>query len=50
VKEREPACRDCGRTELLQFDHVPPFEQTLHTVVEELEVRCSPCHRKRHGR
>ncbi|MFT5202747.1 MAG: 5-methylcytosine-specific restriction endonuclease McrA [Candidatus Aldehydirespiratoraceae bacterium] len=49
VKEREPACRDCGRTDLLQFDHVPPFEQTLHTVVEELEVRCSPCHRKRHG-
>ena len=49
VKEREPACRDCGRTDLLVFDHVPSFAESQHTLVEELEVRCSPCHRRRHG-
>lgn len=48
VKEREPACRDCDRRELLEFDHVPAFEETGHTIIEELEVRCSPCHRRRH--
>ena len=49
VKEREPVCRDCGRTDLLEFDHVPPFSESGQTVVEELEVRCAPCHHKRHA-
>jgi hypothetical protein len=49
VTAREPACRDCGRTDLLVFDHVPSYEESHHTLVEELEVRCSPCHRRRHA-
>lgn len=48
VKERDRVCVDCGRRDLLEFDHNPPYEQTEHTVVEQLELRCSPCHRERH--
>ncbi len=47
VKERDGGCVDCGRAELLTFDHVPAFELTRHTVVDELELRCAPCHWKR---
>jgi len=39
---------DCGATVLLQYDHVPEFEVTRHTVVEELQLRCAPCHQRRH--
>ncbi len=49
VKERDQRCVDCGATTLLQYDHVPDYEQTKHTVVEELQLRCSPCHQKRHA-
>lgn len=49
VRERDRACRDCGSTALLEFDHVPPYEVTGHTVVDELELRCAPCHRRRHA-
>ncbi|MEL6890840.1 MAG: DUF222 domain-containing protein [Actinomycetota bacterium] len=49
VKERDRACVDCGASELLEFDHVPDFTVTGHTVVEELELRCAPCHRRRHA-
>ncbi len=48
VKERDGACVDCGRTELLQYDHVPSYEQTGHTVTTELRLRCAPCHEQRH--
>lgn len=48
VKERDRHCVDCGGSELLEFDHKPPFRQTQHTVVEELELRCAPCHQRRH--
>jgi len=41
-------CVDCQSTELLELDHNPDFSQTRHTVVEELEPRCAPCHRARH--
>ena len=50
VRERDRACVDCGSTELLVFDHVPSFEETGHTVVNELELRCWRCHRDRHRR
>jgi hypothetical protein len=33
----------------LQYDHVPDFEETGHTIIEELFLRCSKCHRDRHG-
>lgn len=48
VKERDRACVDCGATTLLEYDHVPEFAQTGHTVVDELQLRCAPCHQRRH--
>ena len=49
VKERDRACVDCGTRDLLEFDHVPAYAQTGHTIVEELQLRCAPCHRFRHA-
>jgi hypothetical protein len=49
VRERERRCVDCGSTDLLQYDHDPPFEESQRTVVDELQPRCPPCHHKRHG-
>jgi len=49
VLERHRGCVDCGETELLEYDHEPPFEVTRRTVVDELETRCRTCHRARHG-
>ena len=48
VHERDRACVDCGSTSLLHYDHEPEYDQTKHTIVEELKVRCAPCHQKRH--
>jgi len=48
VKERDRVCVDCGRADLLEYDHNPAYETTGHTVVDELELRCAPCHHKRH--
>jgi hypothetical protein len=48
VRERDGGCVDCGSTDLLQYDHVPPFEVTQRTVVDELQVRCVMCHHARH--
>ena len=48
VKERDRVCVDCGATALLQYDHVPDYEVTGHTLVEELQLRCAPCHQRRH--
>jgi hypothetical protein len=50
VRERDRACVDCGATEFLQFDHVPSYEQTRRTVVDELQLRCWRCHQRRHRR
>lgn len=50
VKERDRVCCDCGRADLLQYDHNPDYEQTRRTTVHELELRCGPCHRARHRR
>jgi hypothetical protein len=49
VHERDRGCVDCGSTELLQHDHVPDYTITKHTLVDELEERCWPCHRARHA-
>jgi hypothetical protein len=49
VKERDRHCVGCGSHELLQFDHVPNYEETKHTIVDELELRCATCHRFRHA-
>ena len=48
VKERDRVCVDCKRQTLLEFGHVPAYEDTGHTIVNELELRCAPCHRDRH--
>lgn len=48
VKERDRACVDCGRIELLEYDHTPPYDETGRTIIEELELRCAPCHQRRH--
>ncbi|MFV0525730.1 MAG: DUF222 domain-containing protein [Acidimicrobiales bacterium] len=47
VKERDRACVDCGRHDLLTFDHNPPFHDTRRTIVDELQTRCAPCHWQR---
>ncbi len=49
VKERDHVCVDCGRDTLLQYDHVPAFEQSQRTIIEELVLRCAPCHQARHA-
>lgn len=41
-------CVDCSTTELIEFDHNPPYQQTRRTITDELEPRCGPCHRARH--
>ena len=50
VKERDRHCVDCGATSLLEYDHVPDFAVSGRTVVDELELRCAPCHQRRHER
>ena len=47
VRERDGGCVDCRGVEFLESDHVPEFEITLHTLVDELETRCRTCHRSR---
>lgn len=41
-------CVDCQSTDLLELDHNPDFSLSRHTIVQELEPRCAPCHRSRH--
>ena len=48
VKERDRCCVDCGRSVLLEYDHVPGYETTGHTVTDQLELRCATCHHNRH--
>jgi len=50
VHERDRVCVDCGSSEFLQYDHDPDFEISHHTLVEEVRLRCSRCHRDRHLR
>ncbi|MGI9604450.1 MAG: DUF222 domain-containing protein [Acidimicrobiales bacterium] len=49
VKERDRICVDCGGNSLLEYDHVPGYDETGHTRVDELELRCAACHHRRHG-
>ena len=49
VKERDRVCVDCRRRDLLEFDHVPDYAQSKRTVVDELQLRCAPCHHRRHS-
>ena len=49
VRERDRRCVECGSTTLLQYDHDPDFDETKHTIIEELKVRCWRCHKARHA-
>ena len=44
VDERDPRCVDCGGTELLEYDHQPPYCITKRTHTDELARRCHRCH------
>ena len=48
VRERDRACVDCGSTLFLQYDHDPPYDDSKHTIIEELAIRCWKCHKSRH--
>lgn len=48
VKERDRRCVGCGAAIFLDHHHEPPFEVSKRTVVDELELRCGSCHRRRH--
>lgn len=48
IKERDRGCVDCGGAEFLQYDHVPDYDITKRTLVEEGQCRCGRCHRNRH--
>lgn len=48
IHERDRACVDCGSREFLEYDHVPDFEITKRTLVDEGRCRCGRCHRARH--
>ena len=48
VRERDRGCVDCGGKQLLTYDHNPDYAISQRTVVDELEVRCAPCHWQRH--
>lgn len=50
VKERDRQCVDCGGHDFLEYDHVPAFETSGRTLVDESELRCARCHRLRHVR
>lgn len=47
VHERDRHC-PCGATEFLQYHHDPPFEDSKRTLIEELYLKCRPCHRADH--
>lgn len=49
VKERDRVCVDCGRGELLEYDHVPAHQHTGRTLTTEVKLRCAPCHQQRHA-
>lgn len=50
VDEKNPQCVDCGGTELLEYDHRPPYRTSRRTHTDELFRRCPLCHALRHQR
>jgi len=48
VKERDQTCIECGRHDLLEYDHLPAYETSRRTQTDELQLRCAPCHTRRH--
>jgi hypothetical protein len=48
VTERDRTCT-CGATTFLHHHHEPPFDDSKRTLVEELQLKCHACHRRRHA-
>jgi hypothetical protein len=48
VTERDRTCT-CGATTFLHHHHEPPFEESKRTLVDELQLKCHACHRRRHA-
>ncbi len=49
VKERDRSCVECGRHDLLEYDHTPAYELSGRTHTDDLKIRCAPCHTAKHG-
>jgi hypothetical protein len=50
VDERHGArCVTCGSSQLIEYDHDPPFGESRRTVVDELRPQCAMCHRDHHA-
>lgn len=43
--ERDKACRQCGATERLEYDHVEPVFRGGANTIANGQVLCHPCHR-----
>jgi len=50
VHERDRVCGNCGSAEFLEYHHDPPFDDSHHTIVDELWLKCRKCHRDDHRR
>jgi hypothetical protein len=48
VMRSKSRCEPDGINDLGEYDHVPAYEVTRRTVVDELQLRCAPCHHRRH--
>jgi hypothetical protein len=48
VHERDGRCQ-CGSHKNLQYHHDPPFDESKRTLIDELLLRCTPCHHDDHA-